>query len=535
MAVNNYVKFQRGSFNAFKKLAHKDLDTLYFIYEEESNESSLYLGERLIASSADIGVTHLHELLDVVIEDAAEKQFLTFNGEKWVNKSFDEVIDDFVGTNGEVPGKAGLVPAPKFDDANKFLRADGTWAEVEIEIPEIPEGDNASIVLNDGAYMLKDFGVKYYKYVAAEGQSPAHYEEQVVDADHPWAAGLEPKVVLNDEGKLVLGWFEPNPTTSEGVNSQVAALQTSVGALSNSVAEVAGLVGAPASEGVAASGLFAEVDKKANAEDVYTSEEVDTKIGEAIAGIDHLSREIVEILPEVEDADPNVIYMVPSGLEEDDNKYYEYILTNGKLEKVGSWAVDLSAYAKTTVVNAELDKKVDKVEGQRLMTDAEGTKLAGIAEGADVSLIKEVDEANFKVEEGVLSLLDIPQSKVTDLTSTLNALNTAIAGKVDAQEGYSLMSDAQAAKLEGIEEGAQKNNITDVSEQLKLENGVLSIVSITSSQVTDLASVLNEALAVKADKSVVDALNTTVIQHGNDIDELMKAMTWVDLDAPEGV
>ena len=55
-------------------------------------------------------------------------------------------------------------------------------------------------------------------------------------------------------------------------------------------------------------------------------------IATAIANADHLGREIVNILPDVEDADPNIIYMTPSGLQEDDNKYYEWILINGVFE-----------------------------------------------------------------------------------------------------------------------------------------------------------------------------------------------------------
>jgi hypothetical protein len=46
---------------------------------------------------------------------------------------------------------------------------------------------------------LKDYGIKYYKYVAevvdettGEVTSPATYVLQEVDADHPWRAGLIP-------------------------------------------------------------------------------------------------------------------------------------------------------------------------------------------------------------------------------------------------------------------------------------------------------------------------------------------------------
>lgn len=53
-------------------------------------------------------------------------------------------------------------------------------------------------------------------------------------------------------------------------------------------------------------------------------------------------------------------------------------------------ALGIGDYVKTTVMNTELAKKVDKVDGSRLMTTAEGTKLAGIAEGAQVNVIEKI-------------------------------------------------------------------------------------------------------------------------------------------------
>ena len=41
------------------------------------------------------------------------------------------VSDPFTGTDGDNPGKAGLVPAPAAADANKFLASDGTWKVVQ--------------------------------------------------------------------------------------------------------------------------------------------------------------------------------------------------------------------------------------------------------------------------------------------------------------------------------------------------------------------------------------------------------------------
>lgn len=42
----------------------------------------------------------------------------------------DTTYSNFVGTDGTAAGTAGLVPAPATTDAAKYLKADGTWAEV---------------------------------------------------------------------------------------------------------------------------------------------------------------------------------------------------------------------------------------------------------------------------------------------------------------------------------------------------------------------------------------------------------------------
>lgn len=117
----------------------------------------------------------------------------------------------------------------------------------------IPEGDNRSIDMSaEDVISLHNFGKVFYKYVAEEGETPAHYEKVEVSESAPWVAGLEPKVVTED-GKLVLGWFEPNPTTIEGVNDQVTAVQGSVADLTTSL-------GAPSTEDQEATGLYKEVE-----------------------------------------------------------------------------------------------------------------------------------------------------------------------------------------------------------------------------------------------------------------------------------
>lgn len=90
----------------------------------------------------------------------------------------------------------------------------------------------------------------------------------------------------------------------------------------------------------------------------------------------------------------------------------------------------------------ELAKKVDKVDGSRLMTDAEGTKLAGIAEGAQVNVIETV-----KVND-------------TALTVTGKTVNIDLSGKVDKETGKSLVADTEIARLAAMSDGANKAEVS---------------------------------------------------------------------------
>lgn len=89
----NYVKFVRGLSELFNKLAVKDANTLYFIYENEASTSGkLYLGDREIVcdGSGSSVASYLKDLLDVALpEDAIELidgQVLTYDAttSKWV-------------------------------------------------------------------------------------------------------------------------------------------------------------------------------------------------------------------------------------------------------------------------------------------------------------------------------------------------------------------------------------------------------------------------------------------------------------------
>ena len=90
----NYVKFQRGSEQAYNNLAVKNQDTLYFVYNgSDSTTAKLYLGNQLLSGIGEgTGVTSLSALEDVLITGTPPAgSFLVYTDGKWVNKSVSAV------------------------------------------------------------------------------------------------------------------------------------------------------------------------------------------------------------------------------------------------------------------------------------------------------------------------------------------------------------------------------------------------------------------------------------------------------------
>lgn len=387
-----------------------------------------------------------------------------------------------------------------------ILNAAGDLQEIasSVDIPAL-KGDDKTVVISDDIVALKNWGEQYYKFIPDQGSKEegnfveAHYEPQKVDEDHPWPIGLEPKVT-SENGVLVLGWYEPNQSTIEGINSQISTIQTSVNDLNAEVTEMQGILGEPAAEGKEASGIFAELDKKANAADVYDKAAADKKIEEAVAAASHLKRKEVASIEEIDvnaaDAE-QYVYMIPSGLQDDDNKYYEYMVMDIEhidpdtqevfvvrhVEQVGSWEVDLSQYAKKSdilikgvnsdefIVNESgnlqvkeisqtkingleqtLQNYVVKVDGYGLVQLSEIEKLSTIKEGAEPNFIKSVDLTNFAVDEnGKLILNALDMSKVNGLSELSNTVTELVSVVGDETKGLVSELKKQNNLIEGLD------------------------------------------------------------------------------------
>ena len=303
----------------------------------------------------------------------------------------------------------------------------------------------------------------------------------------------------------------------------------------------------------------------------YTKEEINTKLADV-----GMKRIIVDSIDDIdvnkEDAE-RYIYMAPSGLQDDDNKYYEYVVIDGIIEPVGSWEVDLSAYAKTVDVNEALKKKVDvvyytvekedgtteqipgallspedkeklaalvidengsvgisgtvnasNVEGLGTwITENGATYIANLTEdnlSADLiekinkpDFITSVDEANFTVVDGKLDFKTINAVEIAGLSALLDA-------KVDAVEGSRLINSDEIALLEKVEAGDFNNFITAVDTNVFAVNeATLELVAIPSDLLFDTVGNLNTLVNYTE--------GTTLVKEINNIYEML---AWQSMD-----
>lgn len=94
-----------------------------------------------------------------------------------------------------------------------------------------------------------------------------------------------------------------------------------------------------------------------------TIDEKVTTINEAIAAAatGKMTISIVESVPTVETASSNVIYFVLKTSGEENNIYDEYMLIEGAIELIGSTAIDLTGYVKTTDIEEITNDDVDAI------------------------------------------------------------------------------------------------------------------------------------------------------------------------------
>ena len=553
----NYVKFLRGTVTAYNNLANKDKDTLYFVTEDkDSTTGKLYLGSvELSGSINESGITgYLSKLKDVDTSGAVQNNILGFNGTKWVSMDVNALVQVSVmgGANADIAGTAGLVPAPAAGEEDYFLRGDGSWAPItkhsvqifEIELNENEAHEDAIVrAVGEANPVVGDFVIiknanerisyiyngiawialnnEYLTYIN-ELQESINDITDVLTGDN----GLQNQI---DNLQSKLTQDVENLNTAVENKADEADLETLREALENKAEK-------------------SDLDNKANVNDTYTKQEVNTAIATAVSAADHLKRKIVNEYADIQryieehaDAD-QYIFMVPTIYQymSESNKYDEYIVLKSDndtytIEPVGSWSVSLEDYVSNTELNNIL---------QNYSTTTEVANNYYNKTDVDVALSTKVDKVYYNVpvvdengdpvyeEDGVTP-------KIEEVEGTL--LSPDDKKKLDAlvigEEGVEISGKVNAANVEGLSEWITTSRdkvagLYSTTTDSKVNKAIADLATLTTAVDTNTTNIT--AVNTRVDDVITSLTayvqsieyNAKMAAIDTDIDTLKDALTW---------
>lgn len=154
MANNyNFVKFLRGSQAAYDRLQSPDINTLYFIYDEESTDQQpsgkLYLGRYLINDS-NLNTIALSDLSDTDIGTLTGTEILRYNStlQKWQPVLASDLLAELDIQAGAAVVNSGITKQAGETDADALDRAVSTKKEGDLAIV-----DGTVYVYDDNAWL----------------------------------------------------------------------------------------------------------------------------------------------------------------------------------------------------------------------------------------------------------------------------------------------------------------------------------------------------------------------------------------------
>lgn len=202
-------------------------------------------------------------------------------------------------------------------------------------------------------------------------------------------------------------------------------------------------VGHSSAEGIPATGLYSELETLRN--NTYTK----TEVNNLILNASHLRYEIVDDISRIDVTDiesvDNVVFLVAKDSEDNIDGYDEYFVINKKLEKIGSWDVDLSNYVEKDDSHLLSDDDIKKLQGLSLdehdQTQIQPSQVANLEEfiKAHGKIVK-VQPDTFEIVNGELQLKSVPSIDLSGYVKTETFNDTV--GNLDDILGGRAASDS---------------------------------------------------------------------------------------------
>lgn len=393
-------------------------------------------------------------------------------------------------------------------------KTDGTFET--LAVGKSPVGDDTSIEVNEDVISLKDFGKRFYKYVPAvgeegqEGYKAAEYVLTEVDESNPWTSALEPKTVLQD-GKYVIGWYQPNPTTVEGVQDQVAAVQGDVSDLTSTVT----------------------TEVKPAIETLKTDvEEIEDVIAETITPAIESLEEKVGTAGTVDEAATG-LYLEVDNLKAADEDFEERL---SELEKIEIADTDAVATAKQEAIDAAAEDattKADKAleDAQKYADEAKQAAIDAAAEDATEKANQALADAKTFVAQEIAAVDHLKREIVTALPEADIDANTIYMVKDESASGdmyreYLLIDGAL------VQIGDTSVDLSDYAKSKDVEDAIAVVAENLSDEIAlRIENDTAHATGIQDAKDAIDELSGEVAilaEFVGEIPEGSAATTLVD-------
>jgi chromosome segregation ATPase len=431
----------------------------------------------------------------------------------------------YVGTS--VPPNTSVV---WYDTANKNLKAyiDGEWKDfsnptLKSEIEEKVSGDITvltGVVEGLDTYVgeLKTLTASQGEAIAANSTRRAAYAGEVV-ALKGSLASTDAKVEQNKTDIAGLN------TTVSDHGTRLTAVETKAstneGAIAQNKTDIAAVKATADQAEVDISGIKVRVtalEYAGEAQDEVIggiSSRLATYAGEVVSlksRVDNvtnasLSYKVVSELPEVSEADKNVVYLVPNATSEDKNTHDEYLFYGSKFELIGTSVNDFSDYYTKGEVDAAVKVATDAAAANaQEITDIKGTLTTHATEYAELKAQSDQNKTDIAAVKTTAEAADALSQTNSGLIAGLDERVTTAQGKADSAYTLAEGKVAQSAYDTFVE--ATNAAIATKAESQALTDAVLALEKKISDGDSALSTKVGENTAEI--KAVAEATSTQI-------------------------
>ena len=192
-------------------------------------------------------------------------------------------------------------------------------------------------------------------------------------------------------------------------------------------------------------------DSGVSINDIANKEYVETKVKEEVSKANHLSKEIVTVLPSDSDAKENIIYLIKDETVVGIDKYEEWTLVGGTLICIGSTSTDLTGYYTKEQVEAKIAEAKQQAISEATSTasaDATAKMNQAILE-ANRHTDSSIGETNKNVAANTQSINNL-SGTVTTMNNTLSIHDDRITALENGIPDLMTATDEQIYNLFGL-------------------------------------------------------------------------------------